>query len=277
MIIPSNVFYKIVLLTIVVLPFLGTLLAIWLLWQRMVYWSDLALFAAMYFIAGFGETVGFHRMLTHRSFQAPPVVRFVLLVCGTMAIQGPPIDWAAIHIKHHAQADREGDPHSPLDGLFHAHIGWFFGKIDANPHTYCPHLFKDRFVVFVSHSAWIWSLLSLFIPLLLGGWTGLLWGGMVRMFLSNHAAWSVNSICHTFGQRSFHTNDRSRNQWTVALLGLGEGWHNNHHAFPRSAFHGLCWWQIDFSGYLIWLLERIGLIYDVQRVSPEQLRHRSLR
>ena len=277
MIIPSNAFYKMVLLIIVVLPFLGTLLAIWLLWQRMVYWSDLILFATMYFIAGFGETVGFHRMLTHRSFQAPPVVKFVLLVCGTMAIQGPPIDWAAIHIKHHAQADREGDPHSPLDGLFHAHIGWFFGKIDADPHTYCPHFFKDRLVVFVSHTAWVWSLLSLFIPMLLGGWTGLLWGGMVRMFLSSHAAWSVNSICHTFGQRSFHTNDRSRNQWTVALLGLGEGWHNNHHAFPRSAFHGLRWWQIDLSGYLIWLLERAGLIYDVQRVSPDQLRHRSLR
>ena len=266
-----------VLLIIVVLPFLGTLLAIWLLWQRMVHWSDLTLFAAMYFIAGFGETVGFHRMLTHRSFQASPVVKFVLLVCGTMAIQGPPIDWAAIHIKHHAQADREGDPHSPLDGLFHAHIGWFFGKIDADPHIYCPHLFKDRLVVFVSHTAWVWSLLSLFIPLLLGGWTGLIWGGMVRMFLSSHTAWSVNSICHTFGQRSFHTNDRSRNQWTVALLGLGEGWHNNHHAFPRSAFHGLHWWQIDLSGYLIWLLERPGLIYDVQRVSPEQLRQRSFR
>ena len=262
MIIPSNTFYKMVLLIIVVLPFLGTLLAIWLLWQRIVHWSDLTLFATMYFIAGFGETVGFHRMLTHRSFQAPPVVKFVLLVCGTMAIQGPPIDWAAIHIKHHAQADREGDPHSPLD---------------ADPHTYCPHLFKDRLVVFVSHTAWVWSLLSLFIPMLLGGWTGLLWGGMVRMFLSSHAAWSVNSICHTFGQRSFHTNDRSRNQWTVALLGLGEGWHNNHHAFPRSAFHGLRWWQIDLSGYLIWLLERPGLIYDVQRVSPDQLRHRSLR
>jgi len=277
MIIPSNAFYKMVLLIIVVLPFLGTLLAIWLLWQRIVHWSDLTLFATMYFIAGFGETVGFHRMLTHRSFQAPPVVKFVLLVCGTMAIQGPPIDWAAIHIKHHAQADREGDPHSPLDGLFHAHIGWFLGKIDADPHTYCPHLFKDRLVVFVSHTAWVWSLLSLFIPMLLGGWTGLLWGGMVRMFLSSHVAWSVNSICHTFGQRSFHTNDRSRNQWTVALLGLGEGWHNNHHAFPRSAFHGLRWWQIDLSGYLIWLLERPGLIYDVQRVSPDQLRHRSLR
>ncbi len=274
-ILPSNAFYKIVLLTVVVLPFLGTLLAVWLLWQHAVHWSDLALFAGMYVIAGFGETVGFHRMLTHRGFQARPVVKLLLLVSGTMAIQGPPIDWAAIHIKHHARADRDGDPHSPLDGFFHAHIGWFFGAIDADPAIYCPHLFKDRVVVFVSRTVWIWSLLSLLIPLLLGGWTGLVWGGLVRMFLSNHAAWSVNSVCHTFGRRDFQTNDRSRNQWVVALLGLGEGWHNNHHAFPRSAFHGLRWWQVDISGYLIWLLERLRLIYDVQRVSPEMLVQRS--
>jgi len=275
-ILPSNAFYKIVLLIVVILPFLGTLVAIWLLWQHAVHWSDLALFAGMYVIAGFGETVGFHRMLTHRSFQARLVVKFLLLVSGTMAIQGPPIDWAAIHIKHHARADREGDPHSPLEGFFHAHIGWFFGNIDADPAIYCPHLSKDRVVVFVSRTVWIWSLLSLFIPLLLGGWTGLVWGGLVRMFLSNHAAWSVNSVCHTFGRRDFPTNDRSRNQWVVALLGLGEGWHNNHHAFPRSAFHGQHWWQVDISGYLIWLLERLRLIYDVQRVSPEMLVHRSL-
>jgi stearoyl-CoA desaturase (Delta-9 desaturase) len=276
-ILPSNTFYKIVLLIVVVFPFLGTLVAVWLLWRHMVYWSDLALFAGMYVIAGFGETVGFHRMLTHRSFQARPVVKFLLLVFGTMAIQGPPIDWAAIHIKHHAQADREGDPHSPLDGFFHAHMGWFFGNIDADPAIYCPHLFKDQVVVFVSRTVWVWSLLSLFIPLLLGGWTGLLWGGLVRMFLSNHAAWSVNSVCHTFGRRNFQTNDRSHNQWVVALLGLGEGWHNNHHAFPRSAFHGLYWWQVDISGYIIWLLERLRLIYNVQRVSPELLVRRLYR
>ncbi len=273
-ILPSTTFYKIVLLIVVVLPFLGTLVAVWLLWQRMFYWSDLALFVGMYLIAGLGETVGFHRMLTHRSFQARPVVKFLLLVFGTMAIQGPPIDWAAIHIKHHAQADREGDPHSPLDGFFHAHMGWFFGTIDADPAIYCPHLFKDPLVVFVSRTVWVWSLLSLLLPLLLGGWTGLLWGSMVRMFLSNHAAWSVNSVCHTFGRRTFQTNDRSHNQWAVALLGLGEGWHNNHHAFPRSAFHGLYWWQVDISGYVIRLLERLQLIYNVQRVSPELLARR---
>jgi stearoyl-CoA desaturase (delta-9 desaturase) len=265
------------LLVVVVFPFLGTLMAIWLLWQRAVHWSDLALFVVMYVIAGFGETVGFHRMLTHRSFQARPVVKFFLLVFGTMAIQGPPIDWAAIHIKHHAQADREGDPHSPLDGFFHAHMGWFFGNVDADPAIYCPHLFKDSVVTFVSRTVWVWSLLSLFIPLLLGGWTGLLWGGLVRMFLSNHAAWSVNSVCHTFGRRKFQTNDRSRNQWVVALLGLGEGWHNNHHAFPRSAFHGLYWWQVDISGYVIWLLERLRLIHNVQRITPELLERRMYR
>ncbi len=274
---PINMFYKTVLLIVVVVPFLGTLLAIWLLWRHVVYWSDLELFITMYIIAGFGETIGFHRMLTHRSFQAHPVLKFLLLVFGTMAIQGPPIHWAAIHIKHHAQADRNGDPHSPLEGFFHAHIGWFFGNIESDPTIYCPHLLKDSIVVFVSRTVWVWSLLSLFIPLLLGGWTGLLWGGLVRLFLSSHMAWSVNSICHTFGRRDFQTNDRSRNQWVVGLLGLGEGWHNNHHAFPRSAFHGLRWWQVDFSGYIIRLLERLGIIYDVQRVPPELLARRASR
>jgi stearoyl-CoA desaturase (Delta-9 desaturase) len=265
-ILPSNAFYKSVLLIVVVLPFLGTLLAIWLLWQHAVYWSDIALFIVLFIIVGLGETIGFHRMLTHRSFQAHPAVKFVLLIFGTMAIQGPPLDWAAIHIKHHAQADRVGDPHSPVDGFFHAHIGWFFGDIGAAPDIYCPHLLKDTIVIFVSRTVWIWSLLSFIIPFIIGGWTGLLWGGLVRMFLSNHAAWSVNSVCHTFGKREFETNDRSHNQWAVALLGLGEGWHNNHHAFPRSAFHGLHWWQFDLSGYVIWLLERFGLVHDVYRV-----------
>src|SRR5215471_16327318 len=255
-------------LVVVIVPLLATVLALGLLWKRAIHWSDLALLATMYTLVALGVTVGFHRMLTHRSFQPHPVVKLVLLILGSMSFEGPALAWAATHIKHHAQADREGDPHSPIDGFFHAHIGWFFGNIGADPYTYCPHLFKDPIVVFVSRTVWIWSLLSLIIPFILGGWSGLLWGGLVRMFLSNHTAWSVNSICHTFGKREFATNDQSRNQWAVALLGLGEGWHNNHHAFPRSAFHGLHWWQFDLSGYVIWTLERVGLVRDVYRVTP---------
>jgi stearoyl-CoA desaturase (delta-9 desaturase) len=259
---------KIVMLVVVVLPFLATLLAIELLWQRAVNWTDLALLIAFNVIGGLGVTVGFHRMLTHRSFQPHPIVKFIFLVFGSMAVEGPALQWAAIHIKHHAHADRDGDPHSPVEGFWHAHMGWMFKSIDADPNTYCRNLVRDPMVVFVSRTFFLWVILSLAIPFAIGGWTGLLWGGLVRIFFTHHITWSVNSVCHTFGKREFETRDQSRNEWIVGLLGLGEGWHNNHHAFPRSAFHGLHWWQFDLSGYVIWTLERVGLVRDVYRVSP---------
>jgi stearoyl-CoA desaturase (delta-9 desaturase) len=215
-------------------------------------------------------------MLTHRSFRPHPVVKVLLLVLGSMAFEGPAIEWAATHIKHHAKSDREGDPHSPVDGFFHAHLGWVFRDSNADPRQYARHLLSDRIITFVSNTFLIWALLSLAIPFvagfLIGGWplawSGLLWGGLVRMFLTHHVTWSVNSVCHTFGKRPFETTDQSRNEWVVGLLAFGEGWHNNHHAFPRSAFHGLRWWQFDFSGYLIWTLERLGLAKDVYRIPP---------
>ncbi len=259
---------KIVMLVVVVLPFLATLFAIWLLWQRAVNWTDIALLIAFNVLAGLGVTVGYHRMLTHRSFQPHPVVKFIFLVFGSMAVEGPALEWAATHIKHHAHSDREGDPHSPIEGFWHAHMGWMFNRSFADPNVYCRNLVKDPIVVFVSHTFIFWVLLSLAIPFAIGGWTGLLWGGLVRIFLTHHITWSVNSVCHTFGKREFETRDQSRNEWIVGLLGLGEGWHNNHHAFPRSAFHGLHWWQFDLSGYVIWTLERVGLVRDVYRVTP---------
>ncbi len=263
-------------LVIVTVPFLGTVLAIALLWQQAIQWSDLALLVTMYTLNAFGLTIGYHRMLTHRSFRPHPAVKAILLVLGAMAVASPPIEFAATHIKHHAQSDREGDPHSPLEGLFHSHLGWLFKDRFADPQVYCRHLLKDAIVVFVNRSFLLWVGLSLAIPFALGGWTGLLWGGLVRIFLVHHFTFSVNSICHTFGKREFETNDRSRNQWLVALLAFGEGWHNNHHAFPRSAFHGLHWWQLDFSGYVIWTLERLGLAHEVYRVSPTLLARSSL-
>ncbi len=259
---------KIVMLVVVVLPFLATLLAIELLWQRAVNWTDLALLVAFNLLAGLGVTVGYHRMLTHRSFQPHPVVKFIFLAFGSMAVEGPALEWAATHIKHHAHSDREGDPHSPVEGFWHAHMGWLFNRSFADPNIYCRNLVKDPIVVFVSRTFIFWVILSLAIPFAIGGWTGLLWGGLVRIFLTHHITWSVNSVCHTFGKREFETRDQSRNEWIVGLLGLGEGWHNNHHAFPRSAFHGLHWWQFDLSGYVIWTLERVGLARDVYRVSP---------
>ncbi len=259
------------MLVVVVLPFLATLFAIELLWQRAVNWTDLALLVAFNLLAGLGVTVGYHRMLTHRSFQPHPVVKFIFLVFGSMAVEGPALEWAATHIKHHAHSDREGDPHSPVEGFWHAHMGWMFNRSFADPNIYCRNLVKDPIVVFVSRTFIFWVILSLAIPFAIGGWTGLLWGGLVRIFLTHHITWSVNSVCHTFGKREFETRDQSRNEWIVGLLGLGEGWHNNHHAFPRSAFHGLHWWQFDLSGYVIWTLERVGLVRDVYRVSPAML------
>lgn len=268
--------YQTVILLVVIVPLLATGVAVRLLWQRAVQWSDLALLAIMYTLVAIGVTVGYHRMLTHRSFTPHPVVKFILLVLGSMALEGDAITWTATHTKHHALADRPGDPHSPLDGFFHAHLGWVFAEPDADPEVYCRHLLRDRMVVFVSRTHLLWVALALAIPCAIGGafggWlgalTGLLWGGLVRQFLTHHVTWSVNSICHTFGKRAFETNDASRNEWLVGLLAFGEGWHNNHHAFPRSAFHGLRWWQFDLAGYVIRLLERLGLAHDVYRVAP---------
>ena len=280
-----HLLYKTVVLLVVVVPLVATVLAIVLLWQRAVHWSDLALLATMYVFVAIGVTVGYHRMLTHRSFVPHPAIKVVLLILGSMALEGDAIQWTATHTKHHALADRPGDPHSPLDGFFHAHLGWVFAEADADPRKYCRHLLQDRLVVFVSRTHLLWVVVAMAIPFAvggaLGGWagalTGLLWGGLVRQFLTHHVTWSVNSVCHTFGKRAFDTRDASRNEWVVGLLAFGEGWHNNHHAFPRSAFHGLRWWQFDLAGYTIRLFERLGLASEVYRVSPAMQVARSMR
>ena len=269
--------YRAAILTVVIAPLIGVILAIRLLWQFAVSWTDLTLLLVMYSLVALGVTVGFHRMLTHRSFTPHPVVKFILLVLGSMAFEGPALSWAATHIKHHAVSDREGDPHSPVDGFFHAHMGWLFTKQMQDPNGDCRHLVKDPIIVFVSRTFLLWAGLSLVIPFAIGGWHGLIWGGLVRMFLTHHVTWSVNSVCHTFGKRPYETNDASRNEWIVGLLAFGEGWHNNHHAFPRSAIHGLRWWQFDLSGLLIVTLEKLGLARDVYRIPPDQLERRAAR
>lgn len=269
--------YRAAILTVVVAPLIGVVLAIRLLWQSAVSWTDLTLMLVMYSLIALGVTVGFHRMLTHRSFTPHPVVKFILLVLGSMAFEGPALSWAATHIKHHAVSDREGDPHSPMDGFFHAHLGWLFTKQMEDPNVYCRHLVKDPIITFVSRTFILWAALSLVIPFAIGGWHGLIWGGLVRMFLTHHVTWSVNSVCHTFGKRPYETNDASRNEWVVGLLAFGEGWHNNHHAFPRSAIHGLRWWQFDLSGILIVTLEKLGLAKDVYRIPPDLMERRAAR
>ncbi len=263
--------HKFAILLLVLLPLSGVFIAMRLLWQRAVDWSDIALMVALYVPISMGITIGFHRYLTHRGFKTNSVVKAILIILGSMAVEGPAIDWVATHRKHHAVADQPGDPHSPTDGFFHAHMGWLFSGMDVDQVTYARDLCEDKMVMTLSRLFPLWLVLTLAIPFAIGGWHGLIWGGLVRLFLTHHVTWSVNSVCHTFGSRPFSTKDESRNQWTVGLLALGEGWHNNHHAFPRSALHGLRWYQFDLSGLTIRLLERARLAWNVQRVTAAEM------
>jgi len=265
---------KVTTVIAVVVPFMATAAAIVKVWQRDVVPIDLVLLVGLYLATGLGVTVGFHRFATHRSFRSGRIVEFVLLVLGSMAVEGPVLQWVATHWKHHRLADKPGDPHSPLEGLFHAHIGWMFSSVKGIPAQDAKHLLKDPVAVLVSRTWPLWAVIGFVIPYLIDGWRGVLWGGLVRLFVTHHLTWSVNSICHQFGRRSFETPDQSYNQWVVGVFGLGEGWHNNHHAFPESAFHGLRWYQIDLSGYLIRILELGRLITGVRRVSSERMARR---
>jgi stearoyl-CoA desaturase (Delta-9 desaturase) len=278
---------------VVVLPFAAFCLALWLLWGGLVTARDLCILAAMYMLAGFGITVGFHRLLTHRSFDASGWVRATLAVLGSMAAQGAVIHWVAHHRKHHAFADEDGDPHSPhtahnpgwrgvIRGIWHAHIGWMFNTDQyASARRYAPDLRSDPTVSLIDQFFLAWVLLGLLVPFLAGlvasagslraGLTALLWGGLVRIFLFHHATWSVNSICHCYGKRPFQTRDQSRNNWAIAIVALGEGWHHNHHAFPTSARHGLLPGQLDPSYALIRCLQRLGLARHVRRPSKDEL------
>jgi stearoyl-CoA desaturase (Delta-9 desaturase) len=276
---------------ITVLPFIGLLAAVTMSWNEAVGLTDLILFLGLYVICGFGITIGYHRMLTHRAFEAIAPLKAALLVAGSLAIQGAAIDWAVDHRTHHAFSDKEGDPHSPhhgfsnsiwgrLQGLGHAHVGWLFDHNRTDRERYAKDLVQDRLVVTISRLFPLWIVLSFAIPFALGGlitrtWTGavtgLVWGGLVRLFFNHHVTWSVNSICHVFGRRPFTANDRSTNNWLLALPSLGEAWHHNHHVFPTSAFHGLGWRQVDLSGLVIAAWEKLGLVRNVRRPSAEQI------
>ena len=287
---------KIANLGAVVLPFLATLAAIVLLWNRVVSSRDLEIAAVMYLLTAIGITVGFHRLLTHRSFQTSKSTEYTFAVLGSMAVQGPAISWVADHRKHHAHTDEEGDPHSPhvghdggvrgvLAGLWHAHSGWLMstqGRADWK--RYAADLYEDRGMRTISRQFVPLVLASLAIPALAGyivsgtlagAATGLLWGGLVRIFFVHHVTWSVNSVCHYFGTRRFNTDDHSTNVFWLALPSLGESWHHNHHAFPRSAVHGLRRWEIDPSALIIGAMEKLGLAWNVVRISPERQAQRT--
>jgi stearoyl-CoA desaturase (delta-9 desaturase) len=274
------------------LPFVGLIAAIALLWNRAIGPLELTLMIVLYVITSLGVTLGYHRMFTHRAFESSRPFRAIVAVMGSMAIEGSVITWVADHRKHHAFTDHEGDPHSPhlagpglagaIRGMWHAHIGWLFETVGtAERERFAPDLLKDRTLRVVDRMFFLWAGLGLVIPFALG-WaiggslgtalTALLWGGLVRVFLLHHVTWSINSVCHFFGRRRFEVEDESRNVFWLAPLSMGEAWHHNHHAFPTSAFHGLRFWErlTDPTGLVISLLERLGLIWNVVRVSPER-------
>jgi stearoyl-CoA desaturase (delta-9 desaturase) len=278
----------------VIVPFVAVLAAIPLLWNSLIGWTDVGIMVGVYLASAFGITIGFHRLLTHRAFETYRPLKYVFAVLGSLAVQGPVIGWVADHRKHHAHTDEEGDPHSPhvghgsgLRGLWYAHVGWLWdvqGGADAK--RYAPELLEDDGMRFISRNFLYWVLLGLAIPFVLGlgitgelagGLTALFWGGLVRVFFVHHITWSINSICHFVGRRRFETDDMSTNVFWLAVPSLGEAWHHNHHAFPRAAVQGMRWWEVDISGLVIRAMRRLGLAWNVVRITPERQRERLAR
>lgn len=283
--------HKLSMLVAVVMPLVGCIVAIVLLWQiGLMSWLYVALLVGGWAVTGLGITVGFHRLLTHRSFNSYRWVRAFWMMMGAFAVQGSPMIWCAIHRKHHALSDAPGDPHSPLEygrgswnrlrGFLYSHVGWLFSGhwMSLDLKRYVPDLLKERMLVAVDRTYYFWVLVSLAIPAAIGGlatmtWLGALlgfiWGGLIRVFLVHHITWSINSICHIFGKREYASNDDSRNNLICGILAQGEGWHNNHHAFPTSARHGLKWWQFDLSWIVIRSMQLLGLAWDVRLPSQQ--------
>ena len=281
---------QLTLYVFVVVPFLALVAAVPVAWGWGLGWLDVALFVLFYFVTGHGITVGYHRHFTHGSFRAPKPVRILMAILGSMAIQGPVLQWVADHRRHHAFSDRDGDPHSPwrfgstvpalVKGLFHAHVGWLFERDQTNRGRYAPDLLKDDAIRRTSGLFVLWAALSLFLPALMGGlltwsWTGALsaffWAGLVRVCVLHHVTWSINSICHTIGQRPFASRDKSANFWPLAILSMGESWHNSHHADPTAARHGVLRGQLDSSARVIRIAEKFGWISDVKWPSAERI------
>ncbi len=277
--------------TITVVPFVVLVIGVWLAWQSVFFWSDLIVFLILYTLTALGITVGFHRLFTHRSFATTTWLRATFAILGSAAIEGPVISWVSDHRKHHAFSDQPGDPHSPhvdhghgwggaIRGLLHAHVGWLFIHTQRGAKArYAPDLIADPVIKKIDRLFVVWAvgglLAAFWLGFLIGGtWsaalTGLLWGGVIRMMVLHHVTYSINSLCHFFGRQPFDSDDHSRNLAWLAIPSLGEAWHNNHHAFPTSAAHGLRRRQIDVSALVIDGLEKVGLAWDVVRVSDER-------
>ncbi len=275
------------------LPPIMLLIGMYFGWMgNILNWQDIVVLIVSYCVIGTGVTVGFHRLLTHRSFKTHRWLRAGFAALGSAAAEGPVIDWVATHRKHHQFSDQDGDPHSPhtgehhgfrgaFAGLLHAHIGWVFSDMEvANEERYAKDLMADPLIRFVNDTFLLWVVVGLAFSFGLGvaltgtvagGLTALLWGGAARIFLLHHATFSINSLCHFFGSRDFKTSDESRNLAWLALPTWGEAWHNNHHAFPASFRHGLRRWQLDPSAIIIRTMEAAGLAWDVVRIDPARL------
>lgn len=268
---------------VITVPFLGVIAAAFFLMGWGFHWTDLGLLLGMYFVTTLGITVGFHRLFVHRSFETYAWVKFLLAMCGSMAVQGSLFSWVGRHRRHHQFSDTPDDPHSPqhegpgflglLRGFWHAHIGWFFDPDPPDLEHYIKDLRVSRGLRVADSLFPVWVGIGLLIPAILGGvitqrwvgvWTGLIWGGLVRIFLVHHVTWSVNSACHLWGLRPYRSGDESRNNIMFGILAMGEGWHNTHHAFPTSARHGLRWWQIDVSYLVIRTLALLGLAWNLK-------------
>ena len=278
----------------VVVPPLGVLSAMGVLWGVAFRWVDLIVLLVFYVITGLGITAGWHRLFSHKSYSTSRAMTAFWAIAGALAIQGPLTQWVTDHRKHHALSDKEGDPHSPhagfpdtawgaVRGFVHAHVGWMFRNLGMEQgREYGRDLYDDRLIRLIDRVYLLWVALTLGIPFGIGyavggagaGAEALVWGGLIRIFAYQHATFSVNSICHMFGRQDYQARDESRNNWVVAMLVFGEGWHNNHHAFPASARHGLHRWQVDCSWLLIRAAERVGLVWNVKVPTGDQLERR---
>ncbi|MCF6509021.1 acyl-CoA desaturase [Blastococcus sp. MG754426] len=276
----------------VVVPFLALAAVVPAVWGWGLSWLDVGLAVGFYSVTLLGVTVGYHRYFTHGSFKAKRPLRLALAVAGSMAIQGPVVQWVADHRRHHAFSDREGDPHSPwrygtgagalLKGMFHAHLGWLFERRKTNAERYAPDLLKDPALVMTGRLFVVWAAVSVFLPALVGGvvtgswagaWSAFFWAGLVRIALLHHVTWSINSVCHVVGDRPFVSpgRDRATNFWPLAILSAGESWHNLHHADPTCARHGVLPGQVDISARVIWVFEKLGWAWGVKWPDPVRL------
>jgi stearoyl-CoA desaturase (delta-9 desaturase) len=274
----------------VIAPLAALVTAVPFAWGWGLNWVDVGIFLVFYGVSGLGITVAYHRYFTHGSFKAKHWLHVAMAIAGSMAVQGPVITWVADHRRHHAFSDRDGDPHSPwafgttpvaiVKGFWHAHMGWLFERDQSNAERFAPDLVKDPAIKKVDDLFWLWTLLSLTLPALLGGlitWSfagalsAFFWAGLVRICVLHHVTWSVNSICHMIGERPFAARDKSANFWPLAIFSFGESWHNLHHADPTSARHGVQRGQIDISARLIWIFEKVGWVHSVRWPTPQRL------